>query len=189
MSVTAEWPKLDASAEWLAAIATGDLHAAAQDVARSIHQDAKGDHYKAFELGLTRILDDGWITRTEMEQILTLIKVLREIEGMQSVPHAVTQRVRTIYHALLENRQSSPIALAFASGINNLVTPINAVDGEGNEIVVYLSTRAGVSIGAAAGALIGLVIGSAGGPGGGAAGLGLGFAIGGCLGTSLGGDD
>jgi len=186
-----ERPEFSGSAYRLTAIATGDLCAATQDAVHSIHREARGDQYKAIELGLNRMKENGLINSDETEHLLTLIAAVRDSSGEKFVPSAVAQRSRDFYYMLLADPQSSPVALAFASGLNSLMRPIASSDAEGNEIVVYLSTRGAAVLGGIAGGIVGGLIGLAGGGGAGAAAGGsIGFTLGACLAVrSLGGDD
>lgn len=191
MSMATERPEFGASAYRFAAIGTGDLYAATQDAVHSIHREARGDQYKAIELGLNRMQENGLINSNETEHLLALMAAVRDSSGEKFVPSTVAQRARDFYYMLLADPQSSPVALAFASGLNGLMRPIASSDAEGNEIVAYLSTRGAAALGGFVGGIVGGLIGLAGGGGpGAAAGGSIGFTLGACLAVrSLGGDD
>jgi hypothetical protein len=178
-------PRLDGCAARLAAIAAGDLRVAAQDVARSIRREAKGDRYEALRLGLARMSDNGWITSAEGEQLGVLLDAIREGTNQKYAPDAVVQRVRGTYQSLLEDPQSSPAALAIASAANSLVMPTKPVEGT-DGVVLYAIVIEDQGPAITAGAVIGGLIGGALGGGLGAGiGAGLGGAIGGVVGECL----
>jgi ParB-like chromosome segregation protein Spo0J len=177
-------PRLDGCAARLAAIAAGDLRVAAQDVARSIRREAKGDRYEALRLGLARMSDNGWITSAEGEQLGVLLDAIREGTNQKYAPDAVVQRVRGTYQSLLEDPQSSPAALAIASAANSLVMPTKPVEGT-DGVVLYAIAQFGDA--GSQGAFLGGIIGGAiGGALGGGIGAGLGAGLGGAIGGAVG---
>lgn len=185
MSERSGWPGLDASAARPAAIATGDLLAASREVARSIRQEAKRDRYEALELGLARMRETGLITSTEREQLSVLLDAVRESVGEEDVPHAVIQRVRSVYHTLLADYKSSTAAVAIASGVNNLFTPKPVERPDGAGMVVRVTVQEGAGTGAFIGGVVGALVGAAGGPGAAFAGAAVGVAVGGTVGASF----
>jgi len=163
----------------LLAISAGNLRQSiTQEIVNIVTQ--KKRNFKAIaKEGASRLLKDGLITKTDMQnlnQIITLIANSQTQKGN-------TEKIKRIYDSMVLDQKTSSVALTIA-GLSVSSGRISLPgDSLSNKVVAKMSRSNAADTGMVAGALAGAAIGGAIGGFGGAV---IGAAIGGIVGGAVG---
>jgi hypothetical protein len=156
---------------------------AARREVRAALAAADGNRPRAIASGLDRLAREELISQPDRERLQVIADAIVAPNGERHAPLSVevVENVRAIYHELVADRSSGPVAIAIASAVDGRLSPdpARASDGVG---VVFARTT--VSGGAAiiVGGMVGAVIGAEFGLVGAVAGAIAGSVVGGIAG-------
>ncbi len=157
------------------AISAGDMSVVVREEVKKILKQNKNNVLKSLYSGLEELVKRDLIFALECDKLKEVCKhLLYSLNGKEDSEEAFLA-IRTIYHSMLIDQQSTPTALAVAS----VATSAFNLERESPLSITPGTTGAG----AAAGAVIGAAIGGA---VGGFLGAGIGAAIGGAAGAAIG---
>lgn len=157
------------------AISAGDLSIVVRKEVKKTLESNRNDILRSLNSGLEELVKRDLISAQECDHLKDVCKhLLYSVRGKEDGEEAFLA-IRTVYHGMLIDQQSTPAALAIASVANSAFN----LEKSSPLTITPESTGAGAVVGAVIGGVIGGIVG-------GGVGAGIGAAIGGAAGAAIG---
>ncbi len=151
------------------ALSAGDINQAVRRRVGDILTANRNNILKAFPQGLKELVDMGAISANESQTLSKILKLIIDVDRDRADPEDAFLAIRTLYHELIVDQRSTPVALAIAGVASssfslekNSPLKVNKIAGAGGAIAgAVTGAGIGFGIGGPIGGAIGGVIGGA----------------------------